>query len=123
MHQNPIRPPPEGGCQVWLVDVNGRESAYFYSVCISVCSEFLCGTGRRWKCLEVVKWWAVGDLDCPASAYQDKAQVIVIRSAQEEASPGEQCAVPHQIPVATPDPKALPRVQAFPGATPRIRHR
>ena len=69
------------------------------------------------------KWWAVGDLDCPASAYQDKAQVIVIRSVQEEASPGEQYAVPHQNPLATPDPKALPRVQAFPGAIQRIRHR
>jgi hypothetical protein len=29
MHQNPIKPPPEGGCHVWLVDVCGLENAFF----------------------------------------------------------------------------------------------
>ncbi len=32
MHQNPIRPPPEGGCQLLCVDVSGRVKACFYSV-------------------------------------------------------------------------------------------
>src|ERR1035438_9526014 len=67
--------------------------------------------------------WAAGNSDCAAGACPDDAQVIIIREGREEASPGEQYAVPHQNPLATSDPTASPRVRTSPGATLHLRRR